>query len=197
MASIATTSFPPTAPTPSTPCALRSVEGYVLPHLVDVSARAHGRVRSILVAPHDSVRRGQSLVVFDRAFDRSEDDHGAIIINSPVTGLVTRCWATQGEIVAGTWPLLSIASSENVLVVARFVAGNAPPIEPHGVATVLLSGREGDAYPARVMNVVMAPAPCAETGGPDTRSMHVALSFPDAPAKALWPGTPVVVELDP
>ena len=175
----------------------RSLEAYVLPHLVDVTPGVHAIVKCVLVEPHGVVRRGQTVAVLDRLLTQREEDPDQLVIEAPAAGLVTRCWATAGDIVAGAWPIVSIASAENVFVVARFAPDSMARIRVQGAASVRLIGAKPEAFPATIVTVVEAPDEGAVLGGRDARSIRVVVTFSDAPAKLLWPGTPVHVEVDP
>jgi multidrug resistance efflux pump len=170
---------------------MRSFEGYVLPHLMDVTAGTHGVVSSILVSPHEVVRRGQTVAVLERLVPRPDESRCRVAVTAPAAGLVTRCWATTGELVGATWPILSIASSDDVMLVARFTPGHTAWIRRGCAATVTLAGDEREAFPASILSVIEAP----DASAPGARSTRIVLSFPAPPAKALWPGTPAQVEI--
>jgi biotin carboxyl carrier protein len=170
---------------------VRSFEGYVLPHLTDVTAGTAGVVSSILVSPHEVVQPGQTVAVLERLSSCGGEDRSRVAVKAPAAGLVTRCWATTGELVGANWPILSIARSEDVMVVARFPPGHSARICRGCAATVLLAGEEREAFPASILTVIEAP----DADAPDARSARVVLSFPAPPAKALWPGTPARVEI--
>jgi hypothetical protein len=172
---------------------LRSFEGYALPHLVDVSAGRRRAVTSLLVSPHDVVRRGQTVALVEPV----SPGHDGCEVKAPVAGLVIRCCAATGQPLAGNWPILTIASSENLLVVARFAPGNLSRIRHGDTATVRFGGGEGVALAARIVSAVEAPDPDPSADGRDGRSIRVVLSVPDAPPKALWPGTPARVAIEP
>ncbi len=166
---------------------LRSLDGYVLPHLVDVTAGAPARVKAVLVSPHDVLRRGDVVASVEPLFAGGDQESRPIPIRAPVDGVVTRCWAMIGDIVGSIWPILSVASAERVLIVARFAAGTAAHIRTDHAALVIV-GEE--AFPAHVVGI----SGVTEVSASET-STRVVLSFPDPPANGLWPGTPVVVEI--
>jgi hypothetical protein len=179
-----------TASIPS--CAtLRSLEAYVVPHFVDVTAAARGAVTSILVEPRDAVRRGQTVAMLEPLGRRREPEHGAVPLTAPVTGLVIRRWASPGDVVGHASPVLSIASADDVLVVAKFPAGTSAWIERGSAAALLHPGARGP-LPATIVTIVEAPEWGHEVDGCPAR---VVLSLPDPPADVLWPGTPVRVEI--
>jgi hypothetical protein len=184
----------PLTASPRVAARLRSVEAYVLPHLIDVTAGAHGTVTSVDVVPRAIVRRGQRLATLQPAEPRRDDDDCAVIVRAPVTGLVTRCRVSVGETLRRASPLVSIASSENVLVSAKFVAGCLAGLDRDSAA-VVLHGKGRDPIGASVISVIACE--WALVDGPadaaDARSTRVVLSLSNAPPEVLWPGTPVEV----
>jgi hypothetical protein len=122
---------------------------------------------------------------------RREHEHGTVPVEAPVTGLVTRRWASPGDVVGRASPVLSIASAENVLVVAKFPAGTSLWFGRGSAAALLHPGAHG-AVPATIVSIVEAPGWGRGADGCPTR---VVLSLSNAPAEVLWPGTPVGVEI--
>jgi hypothetical protein len=182
--------LPLTASIPS--CAtLRSLEAYVVPHFVAVTADARGTVTSVLFEPREVVRRGQTVATLEPLGPRREHEHCAVPVKAPVTGLVTGRWATPGDMVERASPVLSIASAENALAVAKFPAG-ASSWFGRGSAAVLLHPRACEAVPATIVSISEAPE---WGGGADGCPTRVVLSLSNAPAEVLWPGTPVRVEI--
>lgn len=177
---------------PTLATTLRSLEAYVLPNLIDVTAGAAGIVSSLRVGPRQIVERGQTLATVRRvALLPGRRAEAVFSVRAPVAGVVTRSWPRPGELVGGSWPLVSMASSEDVMLVALFPPESAPRIRRGDAAAVFLAGAAG-AFPATVVNVIEAPE-LAVAEPPVTR---VVLSFPDAPASALWPGMPALVHVE-
>jgi hypothetical protein len=185
---VTASALPPSSPSCAT---LRSLEAYVVPHLVDVTAAARGAVASILVEPRAVVRRGQTVAVLEPFGRRREPEPRAAPLKAPVAGLVIRCWASPGDVVWRASPVLSIASTDDVLVVAKFPAGTSAWIDRGSAAALLHPGARGP-LPATIVTIVEAP----EWGrGVDGCPARVVLSLADPPTDVLWPGTPVRVEI--
>ncbi len=164
-----------------------SFDGYVLPHLVDVTVGTPARVKNVLVSPHEILRSGDIVAGVERLFPGRDREWRPVSIQAPVPGIVTRCWAMEGDVVGSTWPILSVASAESVLVVAHCPAEHATRIRNGEAATIIVAG---EAFPGRVVSV----SGIAEVSATQT-STRVVLSFPDPPSNALWPGTPVQIEI--
>jgi multidrug resistance efflux pump len=179
----------------------RSLEAYVLPRVVDVLPGRGGRVIALLVGDYGPVACGQALARLDRRWDPSPpraDDPIELeaVVRAPTSGLVSRCWASVGEAVGPTRPLLSIASSEEVLVVARFARGALSRLRSGRPGLVAVVGSSREASPARIETIVEAP----DRGGADRRvvddgPVRVVLRLASAPLEALWPGRPAEVEV--
>jgi multidrug resistance efflux pump len=186
-------SIPLTVSCPSS-APLSSLEAYVSAHLVDVSAGTHGVVRSVVVAPNDVIACGETLAVLDPVSPRGQRHHHALTVNAPVAGLVIGCWAAPGETVTDHQPILTIARSERVIVIARFPPGYPARLRAGASATVRIGGDPARDVGATIVSAVEAPD---ADGAPGGRSTRVVLSVPRAPPKALWPGTPACVWVDP
>jgi multidrug resistance efflux pump len=189
-------STPLTAAFPSsTP--LRSLEAYVLAHTVDVSAGTHGVLKSVVVEPNDVVGCGQTVAVLEPVTRRGQThDHG-LAVKAPVAGLVIRWWAAPGESLGDDQPILTIARSEKVLVIARFPPGNLTRVRRGALATVRVGGDDGKDISATIISAVEAPDADAVADASGGRSTRVVLSIPEGPPEALWPGTPAYVRIDP
>jgi multidrug resistance efflux pump len=174
---------------------LTSLEAYVVPHLVDVAARTHGVVASVAATPHEVVGRGQALAVVERLSSVPGGQGRIVTVTAPVAGVVTRSWATPGDLVGQSWPILTIASAEDVLVVARFPGASSGRLRRGDRATVCVGGGASGPHPATIISVV-GPLGDTEAGvAPDARCTRALLSFPNPPAEALWPGIPAQVEI--
>jgi hypothetical protein len=171
----------------------RSLEAHVVPHLVQVDAGMDGIVSSV-VAPHDVVERGQTVAVFERLWPRDDHDQH-VAVRAPIPGLVTRCWAKAGDLVGRTWPILHIASRDDVLVVARFAAETVTRLRRGSRAAVFLVASAREPLSATIMSVVEVPEADASEGAHASRSAAVVLSLPYAPVEALWPGSAAHVEV--
>jgi hypothetical protein len=169
---------------------LRSLEAYVVPHFLEVPAGVRGTVTSVF-QPRDVVRRGQTVATLEPLGPRREHEHCAVPVKAPVTGLVTRRWASPGDRIGPASPVLSIASAENVFVVARFPAGTSSWFGRGSAAALLHPGARG-AVPATIVSITEAPE---WGGGADGCPTRVVLSLPSAPPEVLWPGTLVRVEI--
>jgi hypothetical protein len=177
-----TASIPSRAP-------LRSLGAYVVPRFVEVTAAARGAVTSVLLGPREVVRRGQAVATLELLGSHGANTHGTVAVRAPVTGLVSRCWASPGEVVGPASPIMSVASAENVLVVAKFPAGSALRL---GSAMALLHPAAREAVPATIVSIIDSPNPGRGARRSPTR---VVISFTNAPAEVLWPGTPVRVDI--
>jgi len=164
-----------------------------VPRLVEVAAGMDGIVSSI-VAPHDVVEHGQTVAVFERLWPRDDHDQH-VAVPAPVRGLVTRSWAKAGDLVGRTWPILHIASGDDVLVVARFAAETVTWLRRGSRAAVFLVAGEPEPLSATVMSVIEVPEAGASEGAQESRSAAVVLSLPHAPVQALWPGSVARVEV--
>jgi hypothetical protein len=153
-------------------------------------------VTAVHFAPRQVVRCGQTVAKCQPLWPGAGRGRGATSHEAPVSGLVTRRWVTPGDRVWRTSPVVSIASSENVLVVARFAAGT-PVQAGSSSAAVLLDGSTRNALPATIITVVEAPEWATGDGEPEACPTRVVLSLPCAPAEALWPGARVQVEIQP
>ncbi len=171
----------------------RSLEAHVVPHLVQVAAGMDGIVSSV-VAPHDIVERGQTVAVLERLWPRDDHDQHATV-TAPVPGFVTRCWAKAGDLVGRTWPILYIASRDDVLVVARFTAETVTRLRRGSRAAVFLVAGGREPLSATIMSVVEIPEAGASEGASAPRSAAVVLSLIHAPVEALWPGSAAQVEV--
>ncbi len=180
---------------PWTGTVLRSLQGYVVPRFVAVTAGSHGIVTGLAVRPHEIVQRGQTIASLERLASHRERDSGDLVVAAPIAGLVTRCWVTAGDVVSGVWPIVPIASSEGVTVVARFSPESTARLRRGAPATVRFHSSTRATFPATIESVIEAPEPSAVEGAPDRRATRVVLSLPRAPATALWPGTAAQVEV--
>jgi hypothetical protein len=86
---------------------------------------------------------------------------------------------------------VSIASSENVLVSAKFLAGCLAGLDRDSAA-VVLHGKGCDPIAASVISVIASEWGLVD-GPADAPSTRVVLSLSNAPPEVLWPGTPVEV----
>jgi len=177
----------PEAPSP-TLAPVRALEAYVVPQLVEVNAGTDGLVTAVDVAPHDVVRRGQRVAVLELLSRSHRGGRASIDVHAPATGVVTRCWVSPGSVVAATRPLIAIARSEEVLVVARFGPEHGARLRRGAAATVLFDGCER--LPGTIVRLWTAQEP-------DPRTTRAVVSLPAAPADALWPGTYADVEVLP
>jgi HlyD family secretion protein len=175
---------------------LRSLEAYLVPHVIDVTAGAHGRVSTVFFGACQVVRCEQTVATCEPLGPRRQRERGTFSLKAPVTGLVTRRWVSPGDRVVRSSPIVSIASSANVLVVAKFPAGSSVTLGGSS-ASVLLDGSARAALPASIITVVEAPEWVPGDGAPDARPTRVVLLLPCAPAEVLSPGTPVRVEIRP
>jgi len=166
----------------------------VSPHLVEVSAGAPGVVTALAVAPRERVERGQIIAVVERLWPSPDAAGRTVVVRAPVAGLVTRTWATTGDLVSASWPIVGIATCDEVLVVARFPAAASRSVRRGDPATVHVRGNAPGTRPARVVSV-SPPWGVGEACMPEGRITHVVLSLPDAPTDAVWPGTPAQVEI--
>jgi multidrug resistance efflux pump len=186
-------STPLTASPPSS-APLSSLEAYVSAHLVDVSAGIRGVVRSVVVAPNDVVGCGDTLAVLDPVSPRGQRHDHAFKVNAPVAGLVIQCWAAPGESLTDHQPILTIARSDRVIVIARFPPGNRERLRAGASGTVRVAGDAARDVAATIVSAVEGPDADEAPGG---RSTRVVLSIAKAPPEALWPGTPAYVRIDP
>jgi multidrug resistance efflux pump len=177
----------------------RSLEAYVVPQVLDVVTRAPGFVSTILVREHDLVVRGQPLVDVERRWEAwpQWSDHEALeCVKAPTSGRIVRCWVAVGNAVGPMRPIVSIASCEDVLVVARFARGTGSCLRSARLASVLIDGSSAKATPAKIVSVVEVPDGGDEED-PELASgaIRVVLQLGSAPDEALWPGIPVLVEV--
>jgi hypothetical protein len=170
---------------------LRSVEAYVLPDVVEVTAGARGIIRSVRFAPRDVVFRGQTVATFEPLRSRGKHDRGVAAVTSPMTGMVTRCWVNPDDEIGRASPLVCIASSENVLVSAKFPAGSSLRLG-HGARAVVRCACES--VPATIVSIIRRPG-SDDREESEARITRVVLAVSIAPFEALWPGTPVQVEI--
>jgi multidrug resistance efflux pump len=177
-----------------TASAVRSGEGYVVPRFVEVTAGAHAIVTSLAVAPRDVVHRGQTIATVEQLGAGGDGRRRQVSIQAPVTGLVTRRWAKVGDVVAGAWPILSIASSHEVMVAARFPSRDAAHLRRGASASVLLRGAARATVPGTIVSVVDAPEADAGRGEADRRAC-VVVSLAVAPPGAVWPGSGARVDI--
>lgn len=177
----------------------RSLEAYLLPHLLDVAATSLGRISALFVGKYAPVVEGQPLAQVERTWQWPPDRGEAAsvsVVRAPASGLISRCWGNVGEAV---WPmrrLFSIASSENVLVVARFAHAAAPCLRANTRASILLGASPHARLAAKIVSVAEPP----DEGQPhreavDDGTVRVILRLDSAPAEVLWPGTPAQVEV--
>ena len=181
--------IPLTAARPSTPT-LQSIFACVVPHFFEVTAAGPGTVTSVLVDRRHVVRRGQTLAIVEPVGPHAVGERRGVALKAPTAGLVTRRWASPGDAVGRGTPVLSVASAENVLIVARFPARASLHLTCGSAAH--LHGAARGPLLATVVSVLEAPE---WAKGDDASSTRVVLSLPQAPAEALWPGTPVRVEI--
>ena len=177
----------------------RSLEAYVLPHVVDVMTHVLGTVTALFVGDYEIVVQGQPLAQVERRWERPSDrrdDEFACVVRAPTSGLVSRCWANVGEAIWPKRPLFSIASSESVLVVARFAHAAASRLRIEAPASIFIGGNTLHPLAGKIVSIVEQP-----DGGPwddavvDDGAVRVILRLDSAPAGALWPGTPAQVEV--
>lgn len=173
----------------------RSFEGYVVPTFVEVDASTYGILTSVEVAPRDVVHRGQTVATLDRLGRSRAGGGGRVAVVAPITGLVTRCWTTAGEAVARGWPIVSIASGEQVMVVARFSPEDVARLRRGDPATVRLRGAPRAGLTGVVESVIEGVEPGRYEGASDRRTTRVIVALATAPAEALWPGTTAEVEI--
>ena len=187
----------PTGASPRNSATAHSLEAYVLPHVLDVVSETGGLVSSVLVGEYELVVQGQPLVRLQRRWDLSEaraDDAIEAVVRAPTSGLVSRRWTAVGEAVGPTRPILSIVSSQDVLVVARFARGALPRLRSARPGSVLIGGSSRQALPARIVTIVEVP----DGGRQDdlereSGPVRVILRLGSASAEALWPGIPAEV----
>lgn len=177
-----------------TAAAVRSREGYVVPRFVEVTAGTHGILTSLAVSPRDVVHRGQPIATLERLAPTGEAVRDRVTIEAPVTGLVTRCWAAVGDAVSGTWPVLSIASAQDVMVVVRFPSHDAARLRRGARASVLLRGAARAIVQGTIVSVVDALPPDGRGGEPGRRAC-VVVSLPAAPPAGIWPGSGARVDI--
>jgi biotin carboxyl carrier protein len=187
MASAAMAATPPTV-------AARSGDGYVVPHLVEVTAAAHGIVTSLAVAPRDVVRSGQLVAVLQRLSSTGERGCDQLAVIAPVSGIVTRCWAAPGDVVSGRWPILAIASSQDVMVVAHVSSDRLPRLHRGAQVEVLLGEAERATVAGAIVSVIDGLELGVQGDGTSGRAC-VVVSLPTAPAAAVWPGSFARVDL--
>ncbi len=113
------------------------------------------------------------------------------ILTAPTPGLVVRCWAATGDPVGPGRAAVSMTSSDDVLVVARFGPA-ALPLLRRGDAATALVGVRGSPADAAVVSVTELP-----DLSPGDGPIRVVLRIPSAPVEALWPGTRATIELAP
>jgi multidrug resistance efflux pump len=178
---------------PRTCGAVRSLEAHVVPQLVDVTAGSHGIVISLAVAPGEVVHRGQPVATLE-SLSAPGQRGGHVAVEAPVAGLVTRCWAMVGDVVSGSWPIMSISSPEDVMVVGRFSPDDAARIPRGAPANVVFHAADRATVPGTVVSVIEAVEPCAPEGAPDRRGC-VVVSLLAAPPEVLWPGRDAEVEI--
>jgi multidrug resistance efflux pump len=171
----------------------RSLEAHVVPHLVQVDAGTDGIVSSV-VAAHEVVERGQTVAVLERLSPRDDHDQ-QVAVTAPVPGVVIRCWAKAGDLVGRAWPILHIASRDDVVVVARFAAETVARLRRGSNAAVFLVAGKPEPRSATIMSVVEVADTGASEGAHASRSAAVVLSLPHAPVEALWPGSAAHVEV--
>jgi HlyD family secretion protein len=175
-----------------------SVEAYVLPQLLEVAAGAHGIVAAVLVAPHDLVRAGEVVAIVEQLRPSVRDGADrTLCVKAPTDGLVTRCWVSAGDAVAASSPVLSMASSEEVLVIARFPAAAAADLCSGGHAQVRVPVTAPGTRSTKIVSVLRAMNDPGDEERTGARMTRIVLSLPNAPPEALWPGTPAAVEIDP
>lgn len=175
---------------------LRSTRAYVLPRLVDVSSGTRAIVKSLAVAPQDVVKPGQTVAVLERIWPRVDGDHGDIDAKSPIGGLVARCRARVGDLIGGSWPILSIASGQDVMVMAHFPAESAPLLR-RGLQGTVAIGNSPEPFPATIVTVIGPGEGSSAEAPAGDRLVRIVLSIPNASPEALWPGTPAEVEIFP
>ena len=167
-----------------------SLEAHVIPRLVQVAAGTDGIVSSV-AAPDDVVERGQTVaVVWPR------DDYAQrVAVTAPAPGVVARCWAKAGDLVGRTWRILHIASSEDVLVVARFAAETVARFRQGNRTAIFLGPGEPEPLSATIISVVEVPEAGASEGAAGARCVRVVLSLSHAPVEVLSPGSAAHVEV--
>jgi len=170
-----------------------SLEAHVIPRLVQVAAGTDGIVSSV-AAPHDAVERGQTVAVVERLWPRDDYDQ-RVAVTAPAPGVVTRCWAKAGDLVGRTWRILHIASSEDVLVVARFAAETVARFRQGNRTAIFLGPGEPEPLSATIISVVEVPEAGASEGAAGARCVRVVLSLSHAPVEALSPGSAAHVEV--
>jgi multidrug resistance efflux pump len=173
----------------------RSIEGYVLPRMLDVAPDHPALVTELLVREYEHVERGQPVARVRRPSPSSGEAPGEALVTSPTSGLVVYRWAAPGEMVGPGDAILSMFSSEDVLVVARFGRAAVPRLHRGAVATVLVGNGSGPLVPARIVSVTGTSKAGALDGAPADGPIRVVLRLPAAPVEALWPGTRATVEL--
>jgi hypothetical protein len=115
-------------------------------------------------------------------------------ITAPTPGLVVRCWASDGDRVGPGRAILSMTSSDDVLLVARFERPALPYLRRGGFAAARV-GNGGVRMPAHARIACVTELP--DRGAPDEGPIRAVLRLPTAPVEALWPGTRATVEVGP
>jgi len=176
-----------------------SLEAYVVPRVVDIVTGTPGIVTTVLVHEYDLVVRGQSLVNIERGWEtwpQWSDEVALECVKAPTSGRVVRFWAAAGDAVGPMRPILAIASSEDVLVVARFAHGTGAWLRSAGGASVLIGGSSAKTIPAKILSIVEVPDGADEEDPELARgAIRVVLHLGSVPDEALWPGIPVLVEV--
>ena len=163
------------------------MEAYVLPRLVEALAGIQGRIASLRVAPHDLVKRGQTIATLVPG--PGDDDRREVGVKAPVDGVVTSCWVARGDPVGRHSPIVSLSSADDVMIVALFAPESARALRRGDAATVILGSKARETCQARVLSVIDARDPGTFVSASDARWTRVVLSLPQAPVAALWAGT--------
>lgn len=168
----------------------RSIEAYVLPRMIDVGPDNPAIVTALLVREHELLARGQPVArVRWPAPSPGRVAPVEAIITAPTPGMVVRCWASPGDRVGPGRGILSMTSSEDVLVVARFERPALPHLWRGAFASVFVGNGARPPTHARIASVTELP----DRDSPGEGPIRVILRMPAAPVEALWPGTRATV----
>lgn len=164
---------------------LSSLEAYVLPHVLELAPSSGGIVTRVFVREREVVSRGDPLL--EIASDTTWGPRS--FLRSSVPGVVSRCRLRVGDAVERSMPIVSIASADDVLVVARFAATASLPLRDWRRASVRIPRAAGQPLGAAIVCVSAGSAGAAGT-------VRVVARLQSAPPAAMSPGVEAILDVE-
>lgn len=127
---------------------------------------------------------------------QAADDRRRVTLKASVTGLVSRCHVRVGDAVCRGGAVVSVLRADDVLVVARFDAAEAPRLRRARTAWVHVPSAGAYCMPARIIRIGGAdPSPREPWSRRDAGAVRVIAQLSSASFEALSPGIEAAVEI--